>query len=157
MRRARHPAGQSLLETVLVLPLVLAVLALGYWGFRRISLEGAAMSAAQAQLLRTGRGQPDITAALATSVHPGGEGVTVSGRNGPLSAGVLPFSGLSGHTASTVEVSRRPECVGSYLEPPSHEFRAGAEGTVDCWGAGSRSGRNVRRGVRALVASGALR
>lgn len=157
MTGRRVPAGQSLLETVIALPLLLALLAGGYWGFRRLSLEGAAMSAAQAQLLRTGRGQAAIASNLAASVLPGGEGVTVSARNESLAGRVPPFSGLAGRTVSSVEVSRRKEDVGGFLELPRHGFRAGQEGAVDCWGSGSRSGRNVRRTVGGILATGALR
>jgi hypothetical protein len=157
VRRLRDSGGQSLVETAIVLPLLLALLAGGYWGFRRLTLEGAAMSAAQAQLLRAGRAQTDVATSLAASVLPGGEGVSVSARNESLAGGVPPFSGLAGRTVSSVDVSRRADAVGGYLELPRHEFRASREGAVDCWGSGSRSGKNVRRVVRTTLIAGAVR
>ena len=157
MRRLQGSGGQSLVETAIVLPLLLVLLAGGYWVFRRLSLEGASTSAAQAQLLRAGRMQNDISTNLAASVVPGGKGVTVSARGTPLAQNIPLFSGLSGRTVSSVDVSRKIESVGGYLKLPPHEFHAGREGTVDCWGGGSRSGRGVRRVVRTVVATGALR
>ena len=157
MRRLRDSGGQSLVETAIVLPLLLVLLGGGYWGFRRLSLEGAATSAAQAQLLRAGRMQPDISTALSASVLQRGEGVTVSARGTPAAQRVPPFSGLAGRTVSSVDVSRRNDAIGGFLELPRHEFRASREGAVDCWGSGSRSGRDVRRVVRSVVVAGALR
>jgi hypothetical protein len=158
VKRIRQRVGQSLVETAIVLPLLLSLLALGYWGFRRLSHRGAAMSAAQVQLLRTGRGQLDTGNVLAGSVCPSGEGVTVSARNGSLPGGIPPFTGLSGRTISSVDVSRPPEKIaGGFVEPPRHDFRIRREGAVDCWGIGSRSGRNVRRTVQGILVTGALR
>ena len=157
MRRLRDSGGQSLVETAIVLPLLLVLLAGGYWGYRRLALEGAAVSAAQAQLLRAGRAQTDVAAVLAGSILPGGKGVAVSARSESLARGVPPFSGLAGRTVSSVDVSRGADAVGGYLDLPPHEFRAGREAAVDCWGSGSRSGRNVRRVVRSALIAGALR
>jgi len=157
VNRLRDAGGQSLVETAIALPLLLLLLAGGYWGFRRLSLEAAAMSAAQAQLLRAGRMQTDVSKALAASVLPNGEGVAVSARSGSSAPRVPPFSGLAGRTVSSVDVSRRADAVGGYLELPTHEIRAGREAAVDCWGSGSRSGRNVRRVVRTALIAGALR
>lgn len=157
MTRLRNPGGQSLVETAIVLPLLLVLLAGGYWGFRRLSLEGAATSAAQTHLLRTGRMQTDVSKSLAASVLPGGDGVTISATEQPLVQRVPPFSGLAGRTLSSVDVSRRNDAIGGCLELPGHEFRASREGAVDCWGIASRSGRNIRRVVRASLAAGALR
>jgi hypothetical protein len=158
VKPVRQRGGQSLVETAIVLPLLLSLLALGHWGFRRLSLAGAAMSAAQVQLLRTGRGQPEAGSVLAGSVCPSGEGVTVSARNGSFSRGVPPFAGLSGRTISSVDVSLPPEKIaGGSIEPPRHDFRIRREGSVDCWGIGSRAGKNVRRTVQGFVVTGAFR
>ena len=157
MKRLRGSGGQSLVETAIVLPLLLVLLAAGYWGFRRLSLEGAATSAAQAHLLRAGRMQTDISTALAASVLPGGESVTVSARGTPLAQRVPFFSGLAGRTVSSVDVSRQSDAIGGFLELPHHEFRANREGAVDCWWRGSRSGKDVRRFVRATLLGGAFR
>jgi hypothetical protein len=157
MSRLRDSGGQSLVETAIVLPLLLALLAGGYWGYRRLSLEGAATSAAQAQLLRAGRMQTDISKVLAASVLPGGEGVTVSARGASLAQRVPPFSGLAGRTVSSVDAFRRSDAIGGFMELPRHEFRARREAAVDCWGSGSRSGRNARRAVRTALIAGAFR
>jgi hypothetical protein len=156
--RIRRPVGQSLVETAIVLPLLLSLLALGYWGFRRLSYAGAAMAAAQVQLFRTGREQSDAAVELAGSVCPRGEGVTVSARNGSISGGIPPFRGLTGRTVSSVEVSRPAEDIASgIIDTPRHDFRIRREGTVDCWGIGSRSAWNVRRTVRGFLLTGAMR
>ncbi|HEX9190875.1 MAG TPA: TadE/TadG family type IV pilus assembly protein [Candidatus Deferrimicrobiaceae bacterium] len=157
MKRLRRSGGQSLVETAIVLPVLLVLLAGGYWGFRQLSLEGAATSAAQAHLLRTGRLQADISTNLAVSVLPGGEGVTVSARDQSLAQGVPFFSGLAGRTVSAVDVSRRNDAIGACLVLPRHEFRANREAAVDCWGRDSRSGRSVRRVIRTALIAGAFR
>lgn len=157
MTGPRRPAGQSLLEAVFALPLLLVLLAGGYWGYRRLSLEGAAASAAHAQLLRAGRGQPDIASSLAASVAPGGEGVAVSARGGSTARRMPPFTGLAGRTVSSVEVSRGEEEANGFLELPHQRFRTEQEGAVDCWTSGSRSGESVRRTVRGFLLTGALR
>lgn len=153
----RGSGGQSLVETAIVLPLLLLLLAVGYWGFRQLSLEAAATSAAQAHLLRAGRAQADISASLAASILPNGKGVAVSAHDTSLARRVPPFSGLVGRTVSSIDVSRRSDAIGGFLELPRHEFRASQEGAVDCWRSGSRSGRNVRRVVRTALATGAFR
>jgi hypothetical protein len=154
---SRNSAGQSLLEAAIALPLLLALLAGGYWGFRRLSLEGAAASASQAELLRSGREQPDIATSLAASVASGGKGITVSSRTGILPGGMPPFPALSGRTVSSVAVSLEKEEAGAFVALPSHGFRAVQEGAVDCWTRGSRSGASVRRTVRGLLYTGVLR
>lgn len=157
MRRLGDSGGQTLVETAIVLPLLLVLLAGGYWSFRQLSLDGAATSAAQAHLLRAGRMQKDISKSLAVSVLPGGEGVAVSTRDNSLAQRVPPFSGLVGRTASSVVVSRRRDGIGGFLGLPAHEILASREGAVDCWGSDSRSGRNVRRVVQASLVAGVLR
>ncbi len=53
--RRKSPRGQSLVETVLLLPLLLILLGGGYWFYRDLSLSSSAESAAHAQMLRAGR------------------------------------------------------------------------------------------------------
>ena len=149
--------GQSLVETALALPLLLALLAGGYWVCTHLFLAGAAESAAHAQLLRSGRGQPDIARALADTVRAGGNGVNVSGRNAPLQGSIPPFSMLAGRTFSSVDFSRPREGVGAFLDLPPHRRNASREATVDCWGGNTSSGKKVRRVVQGVVLAGALR
>ena len=155
--RRDPPGGQALVETVLVLPLLLILLGGGYWFYRHLSLSSTAESAAQAQLLRTGRRQAGIEPRLSGTIHPGDNVTRIEAHNDPL-IGVVPlFRGLAGRTIATANVSLGKEPVGAYLDLPSHTLRREAEGAVDCWGKETPSGATVRRTVRGILLTGALR
>lgn len=157
MRGRRNSRGQSLLETALALPLVLALLAGGYWVCTELFLSGAAESAAHAKLLRSGRGQHGIDSPLAETVLPGGTGVDVSGENRSLAGGFPLFPGLSGRTAASVGYTLHRDDVGAYLDIPSHRGTIAREATVDCWSGTSPSGKKVRRVIQGILLTGALR
>lgn len=153
----RASGGQSVLETVLLLPLLLVLLAGGYWSFRNLSLSGAAESAAHAHLLRTGRHLPSIEARLARSVSPEESTVRLRGGNDPLSAGLPLFGGMTGNTVASVKAACRKEQAGAFIDLPAHDVRRDAEGAVDCWGKGTKSGSIIRGTVNAILLTGALR
>ncbi len=149
--------GQSLLETSLALPLLLILLAGGYWLYRDISLCSSAESAAQTQMLRTGRRQPGIESRLSGSILPGDNGARITARTDALIGGMLWFHGLAGRTVSQASVLFPAESIGAFLDLPSHGIRSEAKGAVDCWDKESRSGTTVRRTVRGIASTGSLR
>jgi hypothetical protein len=155
--RRRSPRGQSLVETLLVLPLLLILLGGGYWFYRDLSLSSSAESAAHAQMLRTGRRQSGIESRLSGTIHPGDNVARIEARNDPLIGEVFLFRGLAGRTIASANVSLGKEPVGAFLDLPSHNLRREAEGAVDCWGKETRSGSAVRRTVQGIVWTGALR
>lgn len=151
------PHGQSVVETVLVLPLLLVLLAGGYWFYRSLSLSSAAESAAHAQMLRAGRRLAGIKPRLAGTIHPGEGVVRIEARPLPPVGEVPLFRGMEGRTVASANVSLRKESVGAFLDLPSHDLRREADGTVDCWGKDSSSGSTVRGTVQGIVATGVLR
>ena len=163
MNPRRPSCGQSLVETALVLPVLLALLGGGYWLCTRLIIAGAAESAAHAHRLRTGRGQSDIRSGLAKTVVPGGKGVTISGENDSFMGSLPPISGLSGlsglaaRTTASADVSCPGEAVGAYVDLPPHDHRSSVESSVDCWDRDTPSGKTVRRVVQGVLLTGILR
>ena len=155
-RRNSH-GGQALAETVLVLPLLLILLGGGYWFFRDLSFSSSAESAAHAQMLRSGRRQAGIERRLSGTIHPGTNVARIEAHNDPLIGEVPLFRGLAGRTIASANVSLGKEPVGAFLDLPSHTLRREAEGAVDCWGKETPSGATVRRTVRGILLTGALR
>lgn len=155
--RGDSPGGQSLVETVLVLPPLLILLGGGYWFYRDLSLSSSAESAAHAQMLRSGRRLTGIEPRLSETIHPGDNVVHIGARNDPLVGEVPLFRGLAGRTIATADVSLGKEPVGAFLDLPSHAVRRETGGAVDCWGKETPSGATVRRTVKAILLTGALR
>jgi len=155
--RRTSPRGQSLVETVLALPLLLMLLGGGYWFYRNLSLSSSAESAAHAQMLRGGRGLAGIEPRLSGTILPGNDVVRIEAHNDPLIGEVPFFRGLAGRTIASAEVSLGKEPVGAFFDLPSHAFRREAEGAVDCWGKETRSGSTVRRTVKGILLTGVLR
>lgn len=155
--RLAPSAGQSIVETVLLLPLLLILLAGGFWAFRNLSLAGASESAAHAHLLRTGRDHRSITSRLSPTIHPDGSTVRIRGGNDSLVASLPLFSGMSGNTVASAAVSCPKEQAGAFMDLPAHDVRRTAEGAVDCWGEDTRSGSRIRGTVTVILLSGALR
>lgn len=157
MRRDTSPCGQSLIETVLVLPLLLILLGGGYWFYRDLSLSSSAESAAHAQMLRAGRRLAGIEPRLSGTIHPGDNVARIEAYNDPLIGEVPLFRGLSGRTTASADVSLEKEPVGAFLGLPSHSLRREAAGAVDCWGKETHSGSTVRRTVQGILLTGVLR
>ena len=155
--RLYSPAGQALVETALVLPLLLILLGGGFWFYRDLSLSSSAESAAHAQMLRTGRRQAGIENRLSVTIHPGDNVARIEAHNDPLIGEVPLFRGLAGKTVASANVFLGKEPVGAFLNLPSHTLRREAEGAVDCWGKESPSGATVRRTVKGILLTGALR
>jgi hypothetical protein len=157
MRHDTSPCGQSLIETVLVLPLLLILLGGGYWFYRDLSLSSSAESAAHTQMLRAGRRLAGIKPRLSGTIHPGDNVARIEAYNDPLIGEVPLFRGLSGRTTASADVSLEKEPVGAFLDLPSHSLRREAAGAVDCWGKETPSGSTVRRTVQGILLTGVLR
>ena len=155
--RRNSPGGQALVETALALPLLLILLGGGYWFHRDLSLSSSAESAAHAQMLRAGRRQAGIEPRLSGTIHPGDNVARIGAHNDPLVGEVPLFRGLAGRTVASADVTLGNEPVGAFLDLPSHALRRVAEGAVDCWGRETVSGATVRRTVRGILLTGALR
>jgi hypothetical protein len=150
-------SGQSLVESLLLLPLLLVLLAGGYWAFRHFNFTGSLESAAQAHLLRTGRRLSSIESGLSRMIHPGNADVRFGNTDVPLAGKVPLFRGMSGTTVGSAHVSFPLEPVGAYLELPTHAVRRESEGAVDCWGKETRSGSRIRRTVQGVLLTGLVR
>jgi len=149
--------GQSMVEAALAISLLLILLAGGYWVCTHLFLAAAVESVAHAQLLRFGRGQSDISSALAATVLPGGRRVEMTGNTGSLLQSVPPFSGLAGSTVSSVKASRRGDEIRAFLPLSQHETSISREATVDSWSRDTSSGKKIRRTVQGVLLTGALR
>ena len=153
----KSPCGQSLVETVLVLPLLLILLGGGYWFYRNLSLSSSAESAAHAHMLRYGRRLAGIESRLYGTIHPGDNVAHIEAHNDPLICEVPLFRGLAGRTIAAADISLGREPAGAFLDLPSHAIRREAEGAVDCWGKETPSGTTVRRTVQGILFTGILR
>ena len=150
--RPKSTQGQSIVETIVLLPLLFILLAGGWWAFQNLSLSDAAESAAHAHLLRSGRNLPEITTQLSKTIHPDKDTVRMESGNRPLISAIPFFSGLSGNSFASVSVSCPKEQMGAFIDLPDHDLRREAEAALDCWGKDSRSGSAIKTTV--LVAIG---
>ena len=155
--RRNSSGGQTIVETLLVLPLLLILLGEGYWFYRDLSLSSSAESAAHTQMLRSGRRQAGIESRLSATIHPGDNVARIEAHNDFLIGEIPLFRGLAGRTVASANISLGKEPVGTFLDLPSHTLRREAEGAVDCWGKGTPSGSTVRRTVQGILLTGALR
>lgn len=158
MTLRRTPScGQSIVETVVLLPVILALMAGAYWSYRQLAISGSAESASMTCMIRSGRKMAGIDDRLSRTILPGGEGVAIQAVDEPLAGQVPLFRGTTGRTKASVNASTQAQAVGGFLELPRHEVRRDSEGAVDCWGNDTRSGKTARKTVLGIVASGALR
>ena len=148
--------GQSLVETVILLPLMLILLSGGWWAYQNISLSDAAESAAHAHLLRTGRGQAPITSELSKTIHPEDNTVRIESGNRSFFGPITYFTGLSGNNVASASVSSQTVQAGAFIDLPDHNLRRDAEAAVDTWGQNSRTGKVIKGVVIIAVAVGAI-
>ncbi|MBI5905502.1 MAG: hypothetical protein HZB86_08115 [Deltaproteobacteria bacterium] len=149
--------GQSIVESILLIPAILALLAGAYWSYRQLSYSGSADSAAMAHMIRSGRNLPGMDDRLARTILPMDNGISFRAVDGPL-IGQLPlFRGMTGRTKASVGVRAPAEPVGGFLDLPPHEVRRESEASVDCWDSESSSGNTARRTIRGILISGAFR
>jgi hypothetical protein len=156
-RTCRNRLGQSVVEAIVVAPLVLILLAGGHWALRTLSLSCAAEAASQARLLRAGRNLPSIDRQISRTIHPLDNAVRFELRGATRALPLSPFAGLAGTTTSIVEVACARERAGGFLPPPDHSVRRQAQAAVDCWDRASRSGATIRRTVGAVLVTGLFR
>jgi len=155
--RLKTARGQSIVETIILLPLMLILLAGGWWAFQNISLSDAVESAAHTHLIRTGRNLPSITSELSKTIHSGENSVLLEGKNHSLVGKIPFFSGLSGNTFASAGVSCQKEQVGAFIDLPDHDLKREAEAAIDCWGKDSRSGSVIQTSVLALIGVGLIK
>lgn len=149
--------GQSIVETVLLLPVILVLLAGTYWSYRHLSYIASAESTAMAQMIRSGRKLPGLEDRFARTIRPLDNGVSIRSTDRPLVEQVPLFRGMAGRTKASIEVSVPKDTVGGFIDLPWHDVRRESEGAVDCWGSGTSSGNISRRTVRGILISGAFR
>lgn len=154
----RDARGQTLVELALVLPIVLVMFAGLYVACRTGFLASAAQSAARTEALRAGRELPGIEKQLSADLLPGEAGASVSSESGKKARALpAPFPSLAGRSSGVASVNKEWKEAGQIGGfGPLHLSRR-VDLCADCWGGTSRSGKNVRRTVRARVALGALR
>lgn len=150
--------GQSLVETAVALPVLLLLLAGAYVCCRSVFLVSAAESAAHAEMLRAGRGLPGLERKMSESIAADRNIVAIrSDTNGKSRLLPSPFPSLAGRTKAFAEIRKRWEEAGGYADLPALQTSRAAEGSVDCWGKQTASGKRVRGLVGVYVATGILR
>ena len=154
--RLKNNSGQSLVETIILTPLIFILLAGGWWAYQNISLSDAAESAAHVHLLRVGRNIAPIASELSKTIHHGENTVKFESGNRRL-FGLIPyFSGLSGNTVASAGVSCQTVQMGSFIDLPDHNLKREAEGAVDCWDKNTRTGKTVKKAIIGAIAFGIL-
>ena len=150
--------GQSLVETAVALPVLLILLAGCYVCCRSVFLVSAAESAAHTELLRAGRGLPGLERKMSESIAEDRNIVAIrSDTNGNTRLLPSPFPSLSGRTKATSDIRKRWEESIGYADLPALQTSRAAEGSIDCWGMQTVSGKKVRGLVGGYVATGILR
>lgn len=153
-----RPKGQGLVETALALPVLLLLLAGAYVCCRSSFLISAAESAAHAEALRAGRGQPGIEEKMSNSIASGRRVVTIRpAGNGKTRLLPSPFPSLAGRTKGIAEIDKSWEETGGLVGLPALQAIRAAEASVDCWDRKTSSGGRIRGFVRGYVATGVLR
>ncbi len=154
----RRERGQSLVELVLVLPILLILLLGAYASSRTAILKSRAESASFAEALRAARNLPGIEQELSRSVIAEEREVAIQSR-GEEKTRMLPapFPSIAGKTTATADVRHRWREIGNprWL-PPAHILRE-TELHADCWGKETSSGKSVKRWIRGFVVLGAIR
>lgn len=154
----RDARGQSLVELAAALPIILIMFAGFYVACRTGFLASRAHSAAQTEALRAGRGMPGIEKQLSATLLPGENGASVrseSGRNARLLP--TPFPSLAGRSSGVASLNKEWKEMGDIGGFPPLALVRRADLSADSWNRNSRSGKNVRRMIRARIALGAIR
>lgn len=154
----RDGRGQSLVELAAALPIILVLFAGFYVACRTAFLASGAHSASQAEALRAGRAMPGIESQLSAALLPGESGAVVRSETG-RKARLLPapFPSLAGRSSAVASVNKVWGEIGDIGGFAPVALRRRAELCADCWGGNTRSGKNIRRVIRARVAVGAIR
>jgi hypothetical protein len=147
-----------LVETALLMPVLLLILAGGYICCRSAFLISSAETAARNEAYRSGRRLPGIEKPMSESILPGGEGIAIHTANGGNSRLLpSPFPSLAGRTKGIVEVSKPWDEAGWHAGISALQTSRIVEASVDSWDMKSSSGRKIRGFVSGSVATGFLR
>lgn len=153
--------GQALLELAVCLPAVVLLAVMAYAGCRAAHLRSAGSSAAQSELLRTGRRLDSFGDRLRKSLEPHGRGVSVGyGRDRWAASRLvpgIPVPAMAGRDSATVGIEKTWEEVWASGEIPRLRLSRRTEAAVDCWDDGSPSGKKLKKAVDAVAALGFLR
>ncbi|NJD62023.1 MAG: hypothetical protein FIA93_04800 [Deltaproteobacteria bacterium] len=150
--------GQGLVETALVLPVLILVLAGTYLCCRTILLHAAAESASKTESLRYGRSLAGIEDKIAADLLPNRERIEVRAETGGgRSMFPLPLPSLSGRTKGTAKIREGWEEDSAVPGLPSLSILRATEASVDCWDKKSASGGKIRLAIGGYVATGVFR
>ena len=150
--------GQTLLEIVLLIPVLLVLLLGAYASTRTSILKSRAESAAFTETLRVGRNYRGIERELSMSILPEDETVDIlSERNRGGRLLPAPFPSLAGSTTGAVEVRKGWNEIGAPRWMPTVRILQLTESNVDCWGKDTSSGKRVRQWVQGIVLLGVIR
>lgn len=150
--------GQGLVETALVLPVLVLVLAGTFLCCRAIFLHAAAESASMTESLRFGRRLAGIEDKVAADILPNREGIDIRAETG-VGRGVfpIPLPSLAGRTKGIAEIREGWEKDGANPGARSQTIARASEASIDCWDKNSSSGGKIRLGIGGYVATGVFR
>ncbi len=156
--RPQGRSGHFLVEFAVLLPVLLSVVAGGYALCRRGFLDSSCQSLAQSLNLRAGRRQSMPEDAIRRALPADLDRASRESRP-EKGGGALPvrMPGLTGRTTSKLRWEKTWNEAGGYATERSAEIVRSATAHVDCWDAGSPSGKRIRTFVDAAVATGILR
>lgn len=150
--------GQGLVETALVLPVLVLVLAGTYVCWRTIFLHAAAESASKTESFRFGRSLAGIEDKIAADILPNRERVDIHAETGGGRGNFpIPLPSLAGRTKGTAVIREGWEEESAIPGIRSQSIVRSSEASVDCWDKKSASGGKIRLAIGGYVATGVFR
>lgn len=151
-----HRAGNAIVESLLVIPL-LSIILVGTYAFgNTLSMLSTAESAAHSEALRHSRNQPSMQTEWNRQV-PEPETpfrFEFSTGNGTRIL-PAPFPSLSSRAIVSVRLDRDWDSLtNATLGFKRQAFERKSELSGDCWGSQSASGKKIRNAVKILVGTG---
>jgi hypothetical protein len=150
--------GQGLVETALVLPVLVLLLAGAYLCCRAILLHAAAESASKTESFRSGRSLAGIEDKIAADILPNLQQIDIRSETGG-GRGIIPIPlpSLAGRTKGTAEIREGWEENIAIPGVRSLSIVRTSEASVDCWDKKTASGGKIRLAIGGYVATGAFR
>lgn len=150
--------GQGLVETALVLPALVLLLAGTYLCCRAIFLHAAAESASKTVSFRSGRSLAGIEDKIAADILPNRQQIDIRAETGG-GRGILPIPlpSLAGRTKGTAEIREGWEENSANSGVRSLSIVRTSEASVDCWDKKTASAGKIRLAIGGYVATGAFR